>query len=210
MKYINYIWDFGGTLFDTYPAFAKQVIIKLRENSIEEDYDYILSKAKKSKNHLIEELTKRYKLSKELQKEIRKCEKNSPLEDRKPFNTVKDILKDIINYGGKNYIYTHRSFHSAMELLYHYDMFDLFEDIVSKDVGLERKPDPEGFIYIIEKYNLDRSKTLSIGDRVIDVESSKAAGIHTAFFGEDIVSADIVFQDFNEFKKIILEGDKNI
>jgi HAD superfamily hydrolase (TIGR01549 family) len=90
-----------------------------------------------------------------------------------------------------------------MELLYHYKMFDYFEDIVSKDVGLERKPDPEGFEYIVDKYKLEKDKTLSIGDRVIDVESSKEAGLQTAFFGEEVISADIVFQDFSDFIKLI-------
>ena len=201
MKYNNFIWDFGGTLFNTYPAFANQVVKILKENSIEEDYDYILIQAKRSKNHLIEELTKKYKLSKKLQNEIRKCEKYTSFEDRKPFEGIKDILMEVINSGGKNFIYTHRSFHSAMELLYYYGMFDYFVDIVSKDVGLERKPNPEGFIYILNKYDLDKSKTISIGDRRIDVESSKAAGINTAFFGNADIDADIVFEDFKELKK---------
>jgi len=95
-----------------------------------------------------------------------------------------------------------------MELLYYYGMFDYFVDIVSKDVGLERKPNPEGFIYILNKYDLDKSKTISIGDRRIDVESSKAAGINTAFFGNADIDADIVFEDFKELKKKLTWGGK--
>ncbi|SDC32055.1 HAD-IA family hydrolase [Geotoga petraea] len=209
MKYKNYIWDFGGTLFDTYPAFSKKVVEILRDKKIEEDYETILKMAKKSKSHLIDYLNEKYTLSDRELKYIRKCEKYTSLNSRSPFEGIEEILNYIISNGGKNFIYTHRTFHSAMELLYHYKMFDYFEDIVSKDVGLERKPDSEGFEYIIDKYDLEKNKTLSIGDRVIDVESSKGAGLQTAFFGEGVVSADIVFQDFSDFMKLINEGDYN-
>jgi HAD superfamily hydrolase (TIGR01549 family) len=209
MRYKNYIWDFGGTLFDTYPAFSKKVVEILKDKGIEEDYKKILKMAKKSKSHLIDYLNNKYNLSDRELKYLRKCEKNTPQEERRPFKGVKEILNYIISSGGKNFIYTHRNFHSAMELLYYYEMFDLFEDIVSKDVGLERKPDPEGFEYIVDKYDLEKNKTLSIGDRVIDVESSKEAGIHTAFFGEEDVSADIVFKNFEEFKNILFGSDNN-
>lgn len=207
MIYKNYIWDFGGTLFNTYPAYSKQVLKILRNNSINEDYNYILEQAKKSKAHLVDELTKKYNLNNFQKQQIRKCENKAPYEDRSPFFMIKELLEKINKSGGYNFIYTHRSFHSAMELLYYYDMFDFFVDIISKDVGLERKPNSEGFIYIIKKYNLNKSNTLSIGDRKIDIIASKKAGINAALFGHRKINADIFFEDFIELDKILFGGE---
>ncbi|HAX98844.1 MAG TPA: phosphoglycolate phosphatase, partial [Candidatus Atribacteria bacterium] len=42
MKYTEYIWDFDGTLFDTYPVMVKAFQRALRELGIEEKPDTLL------------------------------------------------------------------------------------------------------------------------------------------------------------------------
>ena len=46
--------------------------------------------------------------------------------------------------------------------------------------GFKRKPDPESMIYLRDKYHI--SSGLAIGDRNIDVEAGKAAGLDAYLF----------------------------
>ncbi len=50
-------------------------------------------------------------------------------------------------------------------------------DVVISDDGFKRKPDPEAFNYLIDKHNLNKSETLSVGDRLFDVQAGKNAEI---------------------------------
>jgi beta-phosphoglucomutase-like phosphatase (HAD superfamily) len=50
--YKHIIWDFDGTLFDTYPVLAKAVINVLEEQGIYESYDKVMSLMKVSFTHL--------------------------------------------------------------------------------------------------------------------------------------------------------------
>ncbi|MFX3708029.1 HAD hydrolase-like protein, partial [Streptococcus suis] len=52
-----------------------------------------------------------------------------------------------------------------------------FTDIWTSESGLARKPSPEALLFLIEKYGLDKESTYSIGDRLLDVETSINAGI---------------------------------
>jgi len=50
-------------------------------------------------------------------------------------------------------------------------------DVIISDDGFKRKPDPEAFNYLIKKHGLNKKETLSIGDRLFDVQAGKNAGI---------------------------------
>lgn len=59
------------------------------------------------------------------------------------------------------------------------DLFKEFKEcFFSFIIGL-RKPDPESFKYIIDKHNLNPSKTLFIDDYIKNIEGAKAVGLKT-------------------------------
>lgn len=54
-------------------------------------------------------------------------------------------------------------------------MLQYFTEVITKQYGFKRKPDSEGFMYLIEKYKIDKTTTLVIGDRECKILGGKAA-----------------------------------
>ena len=203
MKYNGFIWDLGGTLFDTYPgmtfAFKKAL---LKYDIVEKDIN-ILEKIRVSKKTGIDFFKKKYKLKKTFVEDVDLYEKKVNLKDRPPFPHVIDILKYINENGGKNFIFTHRNKVSSLKLLDFYDLRKYFIEIKSTEDGLKRKPNKDGYEYFIKKYKLN---WLAIGDREIDIQAGINCEIDTVYFnifGEKNTLAKHSIKHFKEFYKIL-------
>ncbi|MBR3483981.1 MAG: HAD-IA family hydrolase [Lachnospiraceae bacterium] len=57
-------------------------------------------------------------------------------------------------------------------------MFECFNEIVTSQSGFARKPEPDGINYFIDKYNLNRKNVYYVGDRTIDMDCAKNAGVN--------------------------------
>ena len=77
---------------------------------------------------------------------------------------------------------------------------DCFEDILSVEQGYPRKPDPAMVLAAVETYSMDPSNTFFIGDREMDIQAGRAAGVRTLLFGslELKNSADIRIDDYTQ------------
>ncbi|HCJ11768.1 MAG TPA: HAD family hydrolase [Opitutae bacterium] len=51
-----------------------------------------------------------------------------------------------------------------------------------------RKPSPRFILEMVAKYSLDKRQTWMVGDKDIDIEAGKAAGVHTAHIGTQYAS----------------------
>ena len=72
-----------------------------------------------------------------------------------------------------------------------------FQDIVTSEVVGVNKPQPEGFLYVMNKTGLPASAHIMIGDReAVDLEPAKKLGMHTALVWSDTESriAEITLQ----------------
>ena len=91
---------------------------------------------------------------------------------------------------------------STWELLKEYQLAHLIEEVVGIDQDFPRKPDPASLKYLIETFHLERTDTMMIGDRRLDIEAGKNAGVVTClydidhFLGE--IPADYVVGNLNE------------
>ena len=94
---------------------------------------------------------------------------------------VKETLEQLDRMGVKNFIYTHRgeSLYKILELL---DINKYFIEVVGKNNGFKRKPNPEAINYLVDKYQLDKESTYYVGDRLIDQESARNAGIGAIYY----------------------------
>ena len=61
-------------------------------------------------------------------------------------------------------------------------LYDFFLEIITSQDGFPRKPEPDAIRYLLEKYGLDRENTFYVGDRSLDMECAKNAGIHRVLF----------------------------
>ena len=195
----NYIWDFDGTLFDTYPAMVDGAWQALKDFGISMDKNEIYFKMKKySTSYLINESNLNAKEFNEL---FHRYEKEST-EVSRPFPETKQVLEMLKDNGGRHFILTHRLTESTWGLLKEHRLAHLIEEVVGIDQDFPRKPNPASLNYLIDTFHLERTDTMMIGDRRLDIEAGKNAGVATClydidhFLGE--IPADYVVGNLNE------------
>ena len=176
----NFIWDFDGTLFDTYPHTVKILHQLMEEVGKPCDYDNLFAKSRRSLN----EARDYCKATDEEWEEFYRREGIIECEPvALPYKGAEDVLNKVIKSGGKNYIYTHRDAVTFKYLRKH-GWLKYFEGFVTNEHNFPHKPAPDALLYMIKRYNMNPNETIMIGDREIDVLSGKNAGIHACLFTE--------------------------
>jgi len=187
---LNILWDFDGTLFDTYPAYSS---IFSRVMGGESDEKEIYETLKVSFSHAIHF----YNLSENQLREIAALENNLSPNDIQPFEKVEEVLK----FADKNVIMTHKDRKGVMSILEHYGWEKYFNEIVTIDDGFPRKPNSAAYQYLHEKHHID----LAIGDRELDLIPAKELGIKTCSFQNQHVVADYYLANYSDFFKTVGE-----
>lgn len=83
------------------------------------------------------------------------------------------------------------------------------EMITFDDTGFTMKPDPYGLLLLIERLGIDPTECMYVGDQLVDVRASKAAGMRSCLIqtkntpAEATEEADIVIQRIEEVLTII-------
>ncbi|MGE6259227.1 HAD-IA family hydrolase [Heyndrickxia sporothermodurans] len=185
---MNILWDFDGTLFNTYPIYTKIFQEVMDENIREEEIFKLL---KVSFSHAVDF----FQLSEEQVKLIRNLISKITPDKTPPFPYVEDVLKK----ANKNVIMTHKERNEVNTILKFYNWNQYFEEVVAIDNGFPRKPHPASYEYLHNKYELD----LIIGDREIHILPGKQLHIKTCLFQNNQAGADFYLTDFKDFEKII-------
>jgi HAD superfamily hydrolase (TIGR01509 family) len=207
----NIIWDFDGTLFDTYPAFAKAFKAALNDLGQDAPLDWIESLTKKSMDHCVTTLIEKYQLSEEdLEQAFDKHYSSTTPADQPPFPGVMEVCQFICSLGGKNVIVTHRRRKGTLELLAAHQMTDYFAGHLTGDDGYPRKPDPAAFEAALQIYGLKREETMAVGDRDIDIQAGRAAGMFTCLFGDqdDGIATDLLVRSFDELQRYLKSANE--
>lgn len=198
----NYIWDFDGMLFDSYPHITSAFLKALGEFGKYPDYD----EAKALLETTYATAYEHYSVSEEEKEAFRNHEHNYALRPiALPFENTKRTLETLFNDGKKHFLYTHRGRESAMHYLEEHDLAKYFTAFVDSSMNFPLKPAPDAVNWICETYKLDKSETVMIGDREIDVLSGKNAGTYGCLFTkkENVeTSADFVISDIIEVLEI--------
>ncbi len=202
--YTHIIWDFDGTLFDTYPVMAGVLKEMLEEIGIYESTEAILRNMKVSITHAMKEYSKKYHITPSFLQDVKQRSRKMELKHCKPYPGIEEVIKNIAGSGRFQYLYTHRG-ETALQLLKKYKLYDYFTDFITSQQGFPRKPNKEALQYLIGKYHMDREKTLMIGDRELDIKAAANAGIHACFYKEKdiLVEAEHVIETFDQLYRII-------
>lgn len=194
----NYIWDFDGMLFDSYPHITSAFLKALAEFGKSADYD----EAKALLRLRYAKAFEHYNVSQEEKEAFRKQEHNYLLRPLAvPFENTQKTLNELWHRGKKQFLYTHRGKESSQYYLEKYDLKKYFTAFVDSSFGFPAKPAPDAINYICETYLLKKEETVMIGDREIDVLSGKNAGVCACLFAkkENIeTSADFVIADISD------------
>lgn len=182
---MDLIWDFDGTLYDSYPKMIAALLrltkcygLSISEVEIWQDIidrsiiEYLNDLAYKTDRDILS-----------IRNEFALQQAQDP-EDSPLIEGAARVLKELYELGVRHYIYTHKN-HKTLAVLQDNGIEDLFVEVVTSDYGFKRKPDAEGIEYLLVKYNLDRDRSFYIGDRALDIKAAQAAGIKSILFNNE-------------------------
>ena len=185
MKFSEFIWDFDGTLFNTYPVMVRAFQETLRRFGIIEGQRIIVDRMKQTVNNTIRFYQSQYHLGEEFINKYLAIRQSYSFKEQPPFSGANHTCQKIVAQGGRNFIISHRDEASLIALLEYYKMRQYFTEIVTSEFGFERKPNPEAFHYLLTKHQIPKEKALAIGDRLIDIIAARTSGIATVYFCPD-------------------------
>lgn len=171
-----FIWDLDGTLLDSYGTIVDGLFETCREFGIDADKtaihrqvivgsvsSFIQSIAEKTGAEC-GEIKARY----------------SALSDKSGEITAiahaREVLSALAGDGSRNYVFTHRG-SSTDAVLRRLGLYGFFDEIITGQSGFPRKPAPDALLYLIGKYALAPSETYYVGDRTIDMDCARNAGV---------------------------------
>lgn len=203
--FTHIIWDFDGTLFDTYPAMGLSFSNLLKEKGHNESTNEILKYMKISMSHAYSHYKDKYKIDDAFIEIYSQHRHELELKMCKPFDGIQEVCEYIYNSGRRNYLYTHRG-ESAITFLKQFGLYDYFSDFVTLEQGFERKPSPDAINYLLKTHQITPQEAIMIGDRDLDILSGKNAGISACYFTESSTKnplADYTITDFKQLLNII-------
>lgn len=199
--YKHIIWDFDGTLFDSYPAMAGAFKALLKEQEINEPLEEILKYMKVSMGDAIKNYEEKYNIDNMFLEKYKIIRAELENDICKPYAGIEELCKFICESGRNNYLYTHRG-KSAITFLKKYNLYEYFSDFITSENRFERKPSPKAINYLVDKNNMIKEEAIMLGDRELDILSAKNAGIHSCFFSETNVKSDIADYSIYNFEQL--------
>ena len=176
LKYKHIIFDFDGTLSDSYPTFVSAMKETLQGYGVDRGEDeiyYLLKKYSVPHDFDVCGFGERKAVAKAefeaLADSILRCK-------AQPIEGTEDILKYIADNGGKSYIYSH-SGDIVKENTERWGLDKYITAYQLGDVSFPRKPAPDALLNLIRVHGLDPRECVMVGDRDIDVLAGKNAGM---------------------------------
>ena len=176
MLFKHYIWDFDGTLFDSYPHIIRCFSMILEEEGIDCDGEMLALQfynnfgAARRWSGIS---TEGYRRFSELHYRMGEAEIEPKVV---PFPQIEEILRKIKEQGGSHYLYTNRN-DTARLYCVQYGLDKYFSGYVSSADGFPTKPAPDALLALMEREGLDPRDCVMIGDREIDGLSGLNAGM---------------------------------
>ena len=188
LPFDHYLWDFDGTLFDTYPRIASAIQAAFADFGCHAAYEEVLALAKRSVTFALDTLTARFGIKaapEELIAHYRRHEGGYSAQSAAPmYPGMKEMLRDIVDRGGRNYLYTHRGI-SSLKYLEGCNISRLFADCITSADGFAPKPAPDAILALVKRHRMKTGRVVMVGDRDIDVEAAQNAGAFGCFFDPD-------------------------
>lgn len=202
---INLIFDCDGTLVDSYGAIVERICRAFMMQGIKCEPEYVREwSLRTTADECIVKLAGENALNSDFM-----LEAVHNLAENRDLITLYPHVSDVItNKKFRCFVYTHRGT-SCRIIFDRLGITDYFEEIVDRSFQFKRKPDSEGVDYLVNKYSMDKNHTFYVGDRTIDIDCGRNAGVKTIFFNSsginvDSSDADHVINDLSEINNLTL------
>lgn len=181
----HFIWDFDGTLYDTYPTIIEDLRSALDRFGCScdpvEAMALMLTNIPAARNYYADKygldraaLTAAYMQQHRQTVELLLAE---------PMEGVRAVLEKICATGRHNYIFTHRKVSETVRYLEKHGFDGYFREIVGPESPcFATKPAPDAVLYLKEKYGMSGQDAVMIGDRECDLGSGRNADIGTVHY----------------------------
>ena len=199
------IWDFDGTLYDTYPLMTAALQQALADYHATVDYDEALALMKKTLFLAVETYAARFGIP----GDALLAAYHRHHAQQKNFPAMPGLAQCLARtslLGCKHYLFTHRD-EVALQQLASDGLLGFFTSTVTRGDGFAYKPSPEAILHLMSQYGFPAREACMIGDRDIDISSGRAAGIGTILLDPDgfynEIQADIRVRSLSEIAQLV-------
>ncbi len=191
MQYRHFFWDFDGTLYDTYGRITRAAQYALADLGLPVPYGEVYQHVKRSLHTVYLTFVQPRNITEDtFMKAYRSHFETEGPESMSLYPGARAFLEQVIATGGRNYLYTHRGYDSAFAALNRDGITPLFHDFVTSKDGFPSKPAPDALLHLTGKHSLPLAACIMMGDRDIDLEAAKNAGMAACLFDPDNFYAD--------------------
>ena len=171
-----FLWDFDGTLFDTYPLMETVMANACAALGAEISPAACHPLMKESFGHCVRTLAARFGLETEALAQAYRAGEAAIDPAAYPLVTgMEETLRTLRARGGRHFLVTHRG-PSARAALEAKGLLPCFTDLVTAEDGFPRKPDPTSVRALLTRHGIDPARAVMIGDRLLDTEAGWNAG----------------------------------
>lgn len=176
MRYRHYIWDFDGTLADSYPHILRCFCQILSEEGISVDHDmlsrqfYDCFEAARQYSGISSEGYRRFG---ELHHRMGNREEEPKIV---PYPQAERVLRAVVLSGGDNYVYTNRN-ETARQYCVQFGFDQYIKGYVTSENKFPMKPAPDALCWLMKTERLSPEECVMIGDRELDGLSGVNAGM---------------------------------
>ena len=184
-KVRHLFWDFDGTLYNSYPkilASFRRALEELCPAHGMTDAD-IMKLMKVSVGHAIKGCAEQLGLDREAL-HARYTLYHHKETHFPPYDGLADCLEQLYLQGFRHYLYTHRDL-TSVAALKNDGLWQWFSGGITKEDGFPLKPAPDALLSLLEKHQLSPEACAMVGDRDIDLDAGKNAGMKTILFDPD-------------------------
>lgn len=173
----HFFWDFDGTLMDTYPATVAAFLRAAAGLGVSVTAERARTLMMDTLIRCVHTIAAENGLEDDaLWAAFHREEKLITVEDAEPIPGIPQALRTLKAMGCHHYLATHRDL-GALDYLKHAGLDDLFDDHVTAEDGFPRKPAPDMLEHLARKHGLDAAECMMIGDRPLDAEAGRKAGM---------------------------------
>lgn len=170
-------WDFDGTLMDSYPAMVRAFVAAAADYGVAVTPERTLDLMKNCLTHCCEVIGAENGIPPvELIHAFRRHEEDELRRGLPTMPGIPEALRALHTCGIRNYVATHRDL-VCRDLLEKAGLLGYFSGFVTEEDALPRKPAPDMLLHLMAQHGLDPAQCMMVGDRPLDTESGRNAGI---------------------------------
>lgn len=199
----TFIWDLDGTLLDSYGVIVSSLRQTLAELPLGEGPEEILRQVKDgSVSAFLRRTAERTGLPYRRLKDRYSAISGGRIGEIPAMPHAEEVLRETAALGAAHFVYTHRG-RTTAAVLENLGLRPYFREVVTSLDGFPRKPAPDALLYLMEGYRLDRDRVFYVGDRTLDMDCAKNAGVRGILYSPSGAgSADYVVRDLLEIRAI--------